>query len=422
MCARAATVARVVDDWPQSVDVLIAGGGPAGLSTAQALCEACPGARVLVVHRDAQIGLPVRTSGGSWLKCLRALDVPDHLHHPLRTLHFASPRVLSTTTFGDDRPVVLDVTATYRWLAAQAERAGARVVTGALATAVRMDRGRSGARAALEAGGTSRTVHARWVVDATGVARTLLSQSGMLARFARLGVGAEYEFVDESSGAQRHTGVLFVGTRFAPAGYGWVFPCPGGRVRVGVGVIKPDVHLHPRPLLDAFMASDEPARLGLRLGPLIDRHFGVIPSDHAPQRSVFGALAAVGDSACHALPLVGEGIRYSIESGRVLGRSLASALQGDAHAPGALARYEAWWDGTYRAAFARAQQANLKMARFTDAQWDAAARFLGALPPDDLACALRVELSPWGWLRGAIRRPRAVVQFLTACAGAGDAA
>lgn len=408
----------MASDWTDHVDVLIAGGGPAGLATAQAVCAACPRASVLVAHRDAQIGLPVRTSGGSWLRPLRALGLPDHLHHPLSTLHFASAGFLSTTRFGDDRPVVLDVTATYRYLASIARAAGARVLTGAMVTAAHV--GRDGAAVHVQVGGSTHTVRARLVVDATGVARTLLVHAWALPRFTRLGVGAEYEFADESSGDQRTTAALFVGSRFAPSGYGWVFPCPGGKVRVGVGVIRPDADVHPRPLLDAFLASDEPARLGLRLGALVDRHFGVIPSDHAPPRSVFGPLIAVGDSACHALPLVGEGIRYCIESGRVLGRAIACVLQDGSGAAGALAEYESWWDHTYRADFARAQQANLKMARFTDGQWDAAARFLGSLPPDDLARALRVELSPWGWLRAAIRRPRAVVQFLTSCAGSGS--
>jgi len=56
------------------VDVLVVGGGPAGLSIAQAVAER--GHKVLVVHRDKSVGLPVRTSGGSWECDMRRLNIP----------------------------------------------------------------------------------------------------------------------------------------------------------------------------------------------------------------------------------------------------------------------------------------------------------------------------------------------------------
>lgn len=54
------------------VDVLIAGGGPAGL----AVGVARGGPSVLVVHRDKKLGKPVRTSGGGWQREIDRLGVP----------------------------------------------------------------------------------------------------------------------------------------------------------------------------------------------------------------------------------------------------------------------------------------------------------------------------------------------------------
>lgn len=395
----------------EDVDVLIAGGGPAGLSVAWAVACEVPGARVLVVHRDAEIGLPVRTSGGSWAVRLRELGVPERLWHPLRTLVFAGPRGESRTEFGADHPVVLDVTGTYRYLAEMARGAGARVVTGAAVTGVRREVG--GCVATIVDGAGERELRARFVVDATGVARTVLPMLTRERRFARLGVGAEYEFVDESP--ERSAAVLFVGRRFAPAGYGWVFPAPHGRVRVGVGVIKPDVEAAPRALLDEFLASDQSARFGLRLGAMTGKHFGVIPAADAPVTCVHEGVLAVGDSACQALPLVGEGIRYCIESGREAGRALAGAMLEPEREREHLESYGAWWSGRYRDRFEHAQRANRAMSGFTDRQWDVAAGFLASLSGDDLAAALRMELGATGWLRAAVRRPISVIRFLAGC-------
>jgi len=63
------------------VDVLIVGGGPAGLAAAEAAANR--GASVLVLERQNEIGYPVHTSGGSWVSDMQALGIPQHLYHPV---------------------------------------------------------------------------------------------------------------------------------------------------------------------------------------------------------------------------------------------------------------------------------------------------------------------------------------------------
>ncbi len=62
---------------PDNVDVLIVGGGPAGLAAAEA--AASQGARTLLLERQHEIGYPVHTSGGSWISDMQALGIPEHL-------------------------------------------------------------------------------------------------------------------------------------------------------------------------------------------------------------------------------------------------------------------------------------------------------------------------------------------------------
>jgi len=62
-------------------DVLVAGGGPAGLSAA--FTAAKSGAKVAVFEKSKEIGYPVHTSGGSWIDELRKLDIPDRFMHPI---------------------------------------------------------------------------------------------------------------------------------------------------------------------------------------------------------------------------------------------------------------------------------------------------------------------------------------------------
>src|SRR5205085_2816868 len=64
-------------------DVLVVGGGPAGLLAGEAAAAA--GRRVVLVEREAQIAETVRTSGGMSIEAMRAFDIPTELYHPIET-------------------------------------------------------------------------------------------------------------------------------------------------------------------------------------------------------------------------------------------------------------------------------------------------------------------------------------------------
>ena len=386
------------------VDVLIVGGGPAGLAAGERIARA---GRVLIVHRDEEIGRPVRTSGASWKGHLAALGIPEVYYQEMDSLRFATPGSSVSVSFGPDRPVILDVTATYRYLARRAQAAGASIEC---ATAlVRVSQEEDGlVRCRVRRGVVEQEIAARYVIDASGHHRAVLQRIGACGRLSRYAVGVEAEF--ENAGTNPAQAVLFVGDEFSPSGYGWIFPTNSRSVRVGIGIIRPDAKASPGDRLDEFLKSRQAVELGLRAGKLIEKHFGVIPCDGTAPSFVHGRILAVGDSAGQALPLVGEGIRYCIESGREAGSALAAALENPNGAGAALSAYQHWWDGKYRRQFALAQQANEKMGRFSDHSWQRAAELLAGLSGDEMAAALRMDFTrrlacklAWrGGLKGAL--------------------
>jgi digeranylgeranylglycerophospholipid reductase len=388
-----------------NLDVLIVGGGPAGLAVAERTARA---GRTFVVHQDAEIGRPVRTSGGSWKAHLMALGIPARFYQEIDRLTIAAPDRRLEVSFGADRPVVLDVTSTYQYLANLAEVAGASVECAATFLRI-VDEGGS-LRCTVRQQGVEHQFSARYVVDASGHHRAVLRQTGRGYRPGRFGVGVEAEFENASTEPAR--AVLFVGTEFCPAGYGWIFPTRTGSVRVGIGIIRPDTDLSAGDLLNAFLSSPYADGLGLRVGALIEKHFGVIPSDGTAPSFLHGRIISVGDAAGQALPLIGEGIRYSVEAGREAGEAIAAALGDPSRAEACLRSYQSWWDDKYRARFTLAQRANEKMGRFSDRRWHQATGPLKGLSGDEMAALLRMEFGPSLAFKLAMRGGYRAARFL----------
>jgi digeranylgeranylglycerophospholipid reductase len=375
----------------EAYDVVIAGGGPAGLAMAAPLAEA--GLAVLVCERNAEIGLPVRTSGGSWPDDLRALGLPDRLWHPISRLSFESQHSRCTIDWGGPVGCSLDVTATWRHLAELAAAAGATIENGTLA---RLER--TGALT-LRHDGESRHVRCRLAVDATGTNALLARQSRVHEGFRRVGVGYEQELSAPAFGQDE--AVILVGG-LAPSGYAWAFPRGGTRVRVGVGLIQPDTDLNPREL---YAPVERALADRLAGAELLELHSGRIPSQEAPDRLTGDGLMVVGDAGGQSNPLLGEGIRHVIVAARRAAPVAIAALG----TPGVVPRERlAAWERAGRRTRGRswglAMRANRYVAGMDDADWDRAVETLGRLPAEMATPILRGDILSAPLLAGALRR------------------
>ena len=383
------------------VEVLVVGGGPAGLRAAQA--SAAAGARTLLIERQPTIGEPVHTSGATALETMHEFGIPASLYHPITRLRLCSPRAEAIFDSSEPFACVIDVKGTYRQLAKQAEAAGAVIVTGVEAAAPVVENDRV-VGCCLRGGDESRKIGCRVLVDASGYRAALSKAVGLHGGFTRFGVGAELEIV--SSKVRQDELLLVVGNRYAPSGYAWVFPWGDDRVRVGVGLLHDDTRSDARKLLDLFV--DEIRRFDVDLGTfeVTESHFGLIPANGLASRMAGHGIVAVGDAAGVATLVVGEGIRLSLVSGQLAGDTAARAVCAGAGRGAALTDYERRFRAAYGLDLKIGQIVNRRMARWSDETWDERVRTLKGLPASVLLKFLTSHLSARELASWLATRPR----------------
>jgi digeranylgeranylglycerophospholipid reductase len=363
---------------------VIAGGGPAGLSAAERL--AGRGCSVLVLEQNHEIGSPIRTSGGSFIDELDALGIPGHLYHPISRVVFRSPG--NEARFEFDKPAlcVIDVRGVFQFLAERAIAAGASL---RLSTAAQSAIVEQGAVRGIRA--RDREIAARVVIDATGYRSAILKSAGLAPGFRRFGVGAEYDLYAPYCDPDEV--ILAVGSDVAPSGYAWVFPWGRNRVRAGVGIIHPDSASSPQDFLDRFAASIP----SLRKAQPVEHHTGLIPAETFAAVFAGDGILGIGDAAGHASSLLGEGIRWAIQAGRMAADTVADALERNDLSRASLASLEMAWRNKFGADLRLAHTISRRIAQWDDRKWDERLEIVKLLSPGQFVELLKSNLSG-GWL------------------------
>lgn len=400
-----------MSDKTLTCDVLIVGGGPAGLSVASTLPD---DVKTVIVHQDQEIGLPVRTSGGCWMEDIEQLGIPEGMYNRLNTNEAFADKAHATIPMGEAVPAILDTPAVYKWLASQSDHKDRTLL---LATKFITTRQRDDGLFESEIrarDGAYDTIVSTYVVDGSGWHFAVLNALGLARKPERLAVGTEYEYPLGDNKLDR--GIIFMGQK-VPAGYGWAFGTVHGTLRIGVGVIQPDTDQSPRKLLDAVVSDKRYLeRLGLTLEGEPQVHSGILPSVAYDEKLVFGNVIRVGDSANFATPTAGEGIRICIELGRVLGEALGKTIKTGRRGP--LNAYERRCRRRLKRDYKWGFLVNTRAAKFTPQQWNASVRRMGQLEPGAVVAMMRGEFGyrkiakiVWagarGWARSRGRRLRA---------------
>ncbi len=366
-------------------DVIVVGGGPAGLSAAYA--AASGGLRVAVFERSKEIGYPIHTSGGSWIADLKKQEIPDRYIHPIKRGIFLSPKARADFFYEDPVSCILDVRGLYQYLAVKAARAGAHIFTRAAVAGALVE---NGIPIGVFLNPPSRgDFFAPLLIDASGMAGVLATQFGLRGPYPRFGLGAEVDVVNDEWPAE--TIALLFGSIAGPAGYGWVFPHGDGRVRIGIGIIKPDTSSEPRELLNNLLKKREIAGLPFQTSGIIESHVGSLPAMPPLRHASANGLMIVGDAGAMISTLLGEGIRFAIAIGQMAGKISVLAHAAGDFSVRFLKQYDTEWRREYGRLFEIGHLVNKRLSTYDDAKWDQKISLLAKLPASAVPPFLRGE-------------------------------
>ncbi len=328
----------------EEFDVIIAGGGPAGLRTAIKAAE--KKLKVLLLEKDQEIGSPVRCGEGlgiGWFKRLEIEPKPEFAVHPIFGAVLYSP-------LGKELVVRFDKVSGYiierrmfeKHLAREAASKGAKIIAKSTVLDVLKEGEQiTGVKALID--GKEKEFKSKIVVAADGVESTVARKAGLNTTNNLYHVDSGYQY--EMAGVDfKHPDLisLYFTTEFAPRGYVWIFPkgeIEGKKyANIGVGILGSDTKTAKK-YLDSWLET-QPL---LKNGSKIIVNAGCIPVGGFLDKMTLNGLIAVGDAAHQVNPIHGGGMGIAMEAADIAVEVIFEAIQKNDLSDKFLSQYTEKW-------------------------------------------------------------------------------
>ena len=323
-------------------DCVIVGSGPAGTVTARFAAEA--GAKVLIIERRAEVGVPVLCGEGISRKIDNwgMIEGTRWIAGKMEGARIYSPDKTCVTVSakfgGDETGYVVYRDIFDQELARHAVKAGAKIMMNTKALGLIKENGKiKGVKAKhLD---EEIEIEADIVVGADGVDSKVGNWASIETTLKPndLETCCQYTFTNVKN--LDYFCEFYLGKEIAPGGYIWIFPKGKNIANVGIGILASLSEAGmAKKLLDKFIEKEE----RLKDAQPIRFLAGAVPVA-LPVETVRDNLILVGDAARHVDPITGGGLTHCLEVGKIAGEVIGKAVKEKNFSAEFLSEYETRW-------------------------------------------------------------------------------
>ena len=362
-------------------DVIVVGAGPGGSIAAKTCAE--KGLDVLLIEKRQEIGVPVRCAEGVGREYFEEFVKPDErwIASEIENAELCSPSEykikLSADMAGNEVGYVLERKIFDRYLAKLASRAGADVLT--KTSAVSMKRENGSVKLGIRSMGEFQETSARIVIGADGVESRVAKWAGIDTTLKLNEIESCVQYLMTDINFEPTTTYFWVGRKYAPGGYIWLFPKGEDAANVGIGVMPSMAEKPAKQYLDEFIKEHFPE------GEIVEVVVGGVPVKGAIETAVADNVMLVGDAARHTDPITGGGIINAMRAGYHAGITASEAVEAGNYSARFLRKYDERWMNDFGKTLVRNRKLQEKMLKLDDSTFDKLFRGIGSMRIEDMS-------------------------------------
>src|SRR3989344_2614634 len=305
-------------------NVIVVGAGPGGAQCARELSK--KGWRAALIEKNKEIGEPNFSTAGTTDYLLKEFNLPQSV------VGTSWDKVSIISSFNEYnwkfdkvRGYVLKFDELKKFLTKEALDNGCQVYSGSAVKGPLLENGKV---VGVEFEDSAKDgLRGKIIVDASGALAVIASKIGLRKQvLAYPAEGLEY-IMNNVNFPLKNTLYTYLGRKYVPHGYGWIFPMGEHTAKVGIAIYEAEKYKKDnKSMLDMLKEFIE--KLPWLKGATYDElHGGSIYVTGGIKNYVHDNVLAVGDAGAQINPLAGEGIRHAMRAGNMAAENIDKALK-----------------------------------------------------------------------------------------------
>lgn len=304
----------------KSFDVVVVGAGPAGGHCARLLARA--GQKVLLIERSENFSRNSFSSAGTPWETLNKFELPDEVVGSFwQKIIIVTTNLQETWESHQTLGAVLDFSKLREFLANEVRSKEGEVWMGCRYIKYSQKNEQTLVTLKPKAEEEEIIVGTKVLVDATGPSRAVMYEKGSDKPPFLSGTGIEYLIEVEAEDYNNHSHALtfFLGHKWMPKGYSWIFPMERNLLKVGAGWLNSEHQIIKRTEpLKYYIELIINEYIKPRSYNVIDIHGSTLKYSRDLKDIYYkDNLIAIGDAVSTVNFLGGEGIRHAMQSAEI---------------------------------------------------------------------------------------------------------